>query len=163
MLQLMRLAGSLALAPFLAATANAQQFSGENCLLTEPPSDSGEIFLDVGKVSVVGRVYPRLSQISGQYTGCQVTWVSINGGSVTRSATLFTLGRVISIDPVPDGIPLCNAGEKAIDTGCTSRKTGVPVSYPPGCAARTVESKEIPKDCIAAFQAEFKLHDQITD
>jgi hypothetical protein len=161
--QLMRLVAILTIALVLASSATAQQFSGENCRLNAPPPDSGEIFFDIGKVSAAGRVYPRLSQIPSRYTGCQVTWVSINGGSPIRSLTLFAQGRVVSVDPVPDGIPLCNAGEKVVDTGCTSRKTAVPVSYPPGCAARTVESKAVPRDCTEAFQAEFKLHDQITD
>jgi len=159
----MRLVASLPIALALASGATAQQFSGENCRLNAPPPDSGEIFFDIGKVSVAGRVYPRLSQIPSGYAGCQILWTSTNGGKVTRSVTLFEQGRVVSVDPVPDGIPLCKAGEKALDTGCTSRKTTVQVSYPTGCAARTVEARAVPRDCIAAFQTEFKLHDQITD
>jgi hypothetical protein len=159
----MQLVASLPIALALASSAGAQQFSGDNCQLSTPPLDSGEIFFDIGKVSGAGRVYPRLSQIPSGYAGCQVLWTSINGGGITRSVTLFDQGRVVSVDPVPDGIPLCKAGEKAIDTGCTSRKTAVQVSYPPGCAARTVKAKAIPRDCVAAFQAEFKLHDQIAD
>jgi hypothetical protein len=147
----------------LVPPAQAQEFNGENCRLSAPPANSGEIFLEVGKVTVAGRVYPRLSQIPGNYTGCQVLWASINGGRVARSVTLFEAGRVVSVNPLPDGIPLCEADEKVAETGCTSRKTAVPVSYPAGCAARVVESKAIPRDCIDALQAEFRLHDRIAD
>jgi hypothetical protein len=159
----MRLSALLLTLVAIAFSATAQDFIGENCQLDEPPQGSGELFLSVGKVSVVGRVYPRLSQISNRYSGCQVAWISINGGSVTRSVTKFVEGRVVAIEPVPDGIPLCAPGEKVADTGCTSRKTAVVVSYPPGCAARTMGAKLVPQDCLAAFQAEFKLHDQVAD
>jgi hypothetical protein len=160
---MMRRMAALIFAFALVSPVLAQEFSSENCDVSDPPTNSGEIFYVVGKVSVAGRVYPRLSQIPANYTGCQVLWASINGGRVTRSVTLFEAGRVVSVRPLPDGIPLCQANEKVADTGCTSRKTTVQVSYPPGCAARVVESKSMPRDCIDAFQAEFKLHDRITD
>ena len=160
---LMRRIGTLTAALSLASAALAQDFEGENCRLNTPPPNAGEIFFDVGKVSAAGRVYPRLSQIPAGYTGCQVLWASINGGRVTRSTTLFEAGRVVAVRPIPDGIPLCEAGEKAGETGCTSRKTTVQVSYPAGCAAQALELKAVPKDCTEAFLAEFKLHDRLTD
>jgi len=159
----MRLVALLVATLVLASSATAEELKGDNCQLSVPPQGSGELFSSVGKVSVAGRVFPRLSELPNRYSGCQVAWVSINGGSITRSVTKFADGRVVAIDPVPDGIPLCQPGEKVADTGCTSRKTAVLVSYPPGCAARTVETMVVPGDCLASFQAEFTLHDQITD
>ena len=141
----------------------AQEPNGQNCDLATAPSDAGEIFFTVGKVTAIGRVYPRLSEIPVNYTGCQILWASINSGRITRAVTFFRAGRVVSVSPVPDGIPLCATGEKSSDTGCTSRKIVVQVSYPAGCAARTLESKALPRSCAEAFEAEFKLHDQITD
>ena len=159
---LIRLAVAL-IATSLSYPAIARDFIGENCGLRTPPPSSGEIFFQVDKVSVNGYVYPRLSQLPSRYTGCQVNWLSSNGGPVTRVMTLFDSGRVVAVDPIPDGIPLCKAGEKVADTGCTSRKMVVLVSYPAGCAARVRETKALPKDCLEALQAEFKLQDRITD
>jgi hypothetical protein len=147
----------------LSLTANAQVLDSDNCHLDLAPPNSGEIFFATAKVTVAGRVYPRLSDIPADYSGCQVLWASINGERTTRSVTSFRTGRVVAVSPLPDGIPLCNAGEKAAETGCTSRKTAVQVSYPAGCAARTLESKTVPRDCIEAFRSEFTLHDRITD
>ena len=146
-----------------ALPAIAQESRGANCTLSEAPLNSGELFFSSGKVELAGRVYPRLSEISADYTGCQVLWLSLNSGSVTRSVTFFQAGRVVSVNPAPDGIPLCEPGEKAANSGCTSRKEVVLVSFPNGCAARTAESRVIPKDCLDAFQAEFRIHDQIAD
>jgi hypothetical protein len=133
-----------------------------NCDVVEPPAGSGEIFHSIGKVLTAGRVYPRLSEIPAGYTGCQVLWSSINGGPRFRSVTYLDAGRVVATQPEPE-VPLCEAGEKAAETGCTARRYTLQVSYPPGCAARTLETKSLPMDCIAAFQAEFKLNDLIKD
>lgn len=133
-----------------------------NCDVVEPPADSGEIFHSVGKVIRAGRVYPRLSAIPPGYTGCQVLWSSVNGGPRYRSVTYLDAGRVVATNPEQE-VPLCEPGEKAAETGCTARRYTLQVSYPPGCAARTLETKSLPMDCIAAFQAEFKLNDLIKD
>lgn len=139
------------------------ELKGENCDLSAAPSSSGEIFAAVGKTFLLGRVYPRLSEIPANYTGCQVLWSSTNNGHVTRSAAFFQAGRIVSVSPVPDGVPLCTVGEKAAETGCTSPKYVVQVSYPAGCAARAMELKRIPVDCAEAFMEEFKIHGKFAD
>jgi hypothetical protein len=136
---------------------------GENCGLPKAPPTAGEIFHAVGTTIVAGRVYPRLSAIPRNYNGCQVLWASTNNGPVSRSVTFFRDGRVVNVVPLPHGIPLCAAGENAAQTGCTPRRHTVQVSYPPGCAARTLAERGLPKDCVASFQAEFKLNDAIVD
>ncbi|MBW8780166.1 MAG: hypothetical protein JF585_13300 [Burkholderiales bacterium] len=141
----------------------AQEKRGENCDLETPPTTAGETFFGTDKLTVVGRVYPRLSEIATRYTGCQVVWISMNSRPATRSVTFFVDGRVVFVNPLPDDIPLCKADEKSAETGCTSRRSVVAVSFPPGCTARTHESKAIPKDCMDAFMAEFRLNDRIAD
>jgi hypothetical protein len=143
----------------MALPAAAEDFKGDNCDLVSPPPEAGEIFVATSKPTIAGRVYPRLSAMPRDYTGCQVLWALINGER-SRSLTLLDAGRVVAISPVGFE-PLCQPGEKAADSGCISRKEAIQVSFPPGCAARTTNAKAIPGDCMAAFQAEFKLHDQI--
>lgn len=147
----------------LAFGSSSATVAGENCELTEAPPTAGEIFHAVGTTIAAGHVYPRLSAIPRNYNGCQVLWASIDNGPISRSVTFFRDGRVVDVVPLPDGMPLCKTGEDAADTGCTRRRYTVQVSYPPGCAARTVAEKSVPKDCVAAFQAEFKLNDTIVD
>jgi len=154
---------SIAFSFALAFPCLAQETKGANCALETPPPAAGETFFATEKTTVAGRVYPRLSDLPERYTGCQILWSSVNGGRVMRSTTYFTDGRVVAVDPVPEGIALCKPGEKVADSGCTSRKDVVIVSFPPGCAARTLQDNAIPKDCMAAFHAEFKLHDRLTD
>lgn len=145
------------LACLFALPAAAQEPRGDNCEVLSAPESAGEIFFVIGKVSAAGRVYPRLSEIPANYTGCQTLWVSMNGGPVARTTTSFVGGRVVSVHPVPDGIPLCMVGEKAAQTGCTPRREVVQASFPAGCAARTVALKVMPEDCWAAFDSEYKL------
>jgi len=141
----------------LAQTSMRPGFVGKNCALTEPPPDSGEIFNQIGEVTIAGLVYPRLSQIPMNYTGCQVLWSSINGGPRHRFVTYIQAGRVTSIEPSPE-FPLCKVGENWRETGCTPRRETVRVSFPPGCAARTVETNALPKVCMESFEAEFRLN-----
>lgn len=157
----MRFAAFLLVGVSTALPAAAQALKGENCDLISPPADAGEIFFATTKSTFAGRVYPRLSAVPRDYTGCQVLWALVNGER-SRSLTLFEAGRVVAISPVGFE-PLCRPGEKAAVVGCVPRKEAIQVSFPPGCAARTAEAKAIPSDCMAAFQAEFAIHDQIPE
>ncbi|MGA0610579.1 hypothetical protein [Caldimonas sp. KR1-144] len=146
-----------------ATFAIASDASGDpNCSLETPPADAGEIFHFFGGANVLGRVYPRLSAMPASYTGCQVLWSSIDGRPVVRTTTFIRGGRVVSSIPEPD-VPFCLPGEQPIDTGCRSRKGAFLVSYPPGCAARFIETRTVPQDCLRAFLDEYKLHDGIEE
>lgn len=86
----------VAFAAFLATSAQvalAAGFVGPNCDLAEPPEASGEIFNKVGTTTLAGRVYPRLSGIDAGYSGCQILWLSINGGPRQRSVAYIEAGR----------------------------------------------------------------------
>jgi hypothetical protein len=157
----------LILATTISAVASVQaaptiEFTGPSCDLTEPPAEAGETFSKFGRVTTAGRVYPRLSEMPAEYTGYQILWSSINGAPRQRSVVYVQAGRVVSTQPPPD-VPFCKSGEKSAKTGCTPRREMLQVSFPPGCAARTVAANVLPKDCMESFQAEFKLHDVLKD
>jgi hypothetical protein len=163
MLQLRTLLASalLSAAPLQVAWA-AQPFRGTNCDIIEPPAEAGDIFHAVGKTQVAGRVFPRLSDLGTSYTGCQVLWSVINGGPRYRSLIYLRNGQVQALYPEPD-VPLCKKGEKTIETGCNPRQRALLVSYPPGCAARTVQSGTVPQDCVHEFNREFAIWDQLAE
>jgi len=140
----------------------AIDFIGLHCEQEEPPEDAGEVFSIVGTTTVSGHVYPRLSRMGADYSGCQILWSSINGGPRQRSVVYLETGRVKATRPA-QVVPLCEPGEKAADTGCTRRRHMVQVSFPPGCQARTIAANSLPRDCLESFQAEFKLNDLIAD
>lgn len=134
-----------------------------NCALQEPPEDAGELIPSTGRTKLAGRVFPRLSQIPVDYTGCQVAWIRIEGRATARSATLFRGGHVVSVTPTPMEGAVCERGERTAETGCDSLKYYLLVSYPPGCAARAVATGQVPQDCHKAFMDEFKTWDQFSD
>lgn len=158
-----------ALAALIAITATAfareieaGKLLGANCDLGDPPTESGEIFMVLGRSQVYGRVYPRLSQLPKDYTGCQVLWASMNGGPTLRSVTLLLVGRVIAAQPAMD-LRFCGSNERASETKCTPRRTTLHVSYPPGCVANLIESKAMPTDCLDAMQKELTLYHLVRD
>jgi hypothetical protein len=86
-------------------------FAGDAaCGFLEPPPSAGEVAFSTATTSVSARVYPRLSDIPANYSGCQVLWATINGNK-TRTVVYLKEGRVESTDPAPK-VPLCAKGEK---------------------------------------------------
>ena len=134
--------------------------AGDACALAEPPAEAGEMFTTVGSTKIEARIYPRLSDLSSNYTGCQVLWATING---KKSKTVVHLkdGRVMSTDPGPD-VPLCKSGERTGDTGCYPRKWALQASFPAGCTAKRTEGKHT-KECAESFEQEHRILDGIVD
>ena len=141
----------------------AETPSQTNCALQEPPEEAGELIPVAGRTQSAGRVFPRLSQIPVDYTGCQVAWIRVDGQTTVRSATLVRSGHVVSVMPTPTEGAVCEQGERTVKTGCDSLRYYVLVSYPPGCAARAVATGQVPQDCHKAFMDEFKIWDQFSD
>lgn len=145
-----------------AGLASTDPFDGPNCHIAEPPAEAGDIFGGSAKASVAGKVFPRLSDLPANYSGCQVLWSTINNGPWYRSRLAVRNGRVEAVQPSPP-VPLCAEGERTIDTGCSPRQRALIVSFPPGCAKRTVETGAVPGDCIKEFQREFLIHDKLVE
>jgi hypothetical protein len=149
----MLIAGSPGVAPA------ADLFDGPNCDLVEPPAEAGDVISPKGiHGTMSGRIFPRLSSMSPDYTGCQVLWSVINNGARYRSLIALRHGRVEAVRPDPP-VPLCASGEKTIDTGCSPRQRGLLISFPAGCAKRTVDLGVIPVDCMKEFLREAAIHD----
>lgn len=149
----MLLAGSAGVAPA------ADLFDGPNCDVVEPPAEAGDYISPKGVPGTVsGRIFPRLSSMPSDYTGCQVLWSVINNGPRYRSLIALRNGRVEAVRPDPP-VPLCASGERTIDTGCSPRQLGLLVSFPAGCAKRTVDLGVIPVDCMKEFQREYAIYE----
>jgi hypothetical protein len=145
------------------AALAAQPFEGPNCDLVEPPAEAGDVIAPDGSpVPLSGRVFPRLTDIPANYTGCQVLWSVINNGPRNRALIALRDGRVEAVRPSPP-VPLCAPGEKTIDTGCSPRQLGLLVSFPAGCARRAAEARRIPVDCMQAFQREYAIYDLLEE
>jgi hypothetical protein len=154
---------SIVLAVLLLYTTScnaADPASTNACTLKNPPSVSGELFLESGTVKVEGRIYPRLSELPARHTGCQVMWATINGRS-SRTVVHVRSGKVESVEPEPLP-PLCAKGERTADTGCTSRARSLQVSFPSGCTAHMVAGK-VSKECMASFMNEHVLLDTMAE
>jgi len=147
----------LAAAPLVVA---GEVLMGNACTLTEPPSDAGETALETRRVTLEARVYPRLSVLPPDYSGCQVLWTTINGKSA-RTIIRLVNGRIESTDPPPDE-PLCAKGEKTTVKGCYPRREALQASFPPGCVARRVGGA-FPKECMDSFLEEMRILDATVD
>jgi hypothetical protein len=143
----------LTLALLLGSTAMAAE---EACSLVAPPKEAGEMLLQTGGLTVESRVFPRLTDLPRDYTGCQVLWASING-KATRTLIRIRSGRVEAVEPEP--VPaLCKLGERTAETGCTSRRQSLQTSFPSGCITRRVDGK-YPPDCLKGFMSEHAMLD----
>lgn len=159
----MRLSVMLLLAGCAGAASATDLFEGPNCKLLEPPAEAGDFIAPKGTpVPMTGRIFPRLSSMPADYTGCQVLWSTINNGPRTRSLIALRSGRVEDVRPSPP-VPLCAAGEKTIDTGCSPRQLGLLPSFPAGCAKQAADTGRIPVDCMREFQRDYALLDAMQE
>ena len=136
---------------------------GPNCTLLEPPIESGESFsMYEGQATFFVQIYPRLSELPPNFTGCQVLWATFNGRPRTRALLFLRNGQVEAKFPDPL-VPLCRPGERTIDTGCEPRQRALLVSFPPGCAARTVRLGKLPSECEEKWREEWRIHDALVE
>jgi hypothetical protein len=131
-----------------------------SCELVEPPMGAGELSMSVGGTKIEARVYPRLSDIPKNYTGCQLLWSNINGRSY-RTTIRLNNGRVESTDPPPD-VPLCARGERSSVSGCYPRKQALQASFPAGCIAKRFDGRDT-RECKESFLHEHQILDAIED
>jgi len=142
------------------ARAPAAQESAvrENCRLSGPPANAGED----SRNGTTLRVYPRARDISGDYTGCQTTWMQVEGGWALIWATIFEHGNPVRM-AFPQGAPLLSAyfactyerGKvvKGDLKNCLPPELLVTKSLPPGCLARIRvwdgdATAQWPLDCV---------------
>src|SRR5215813_336992 len=67
--------------------------SGPNCDLQAPPPNSGEVMGDEQEFDL--KVYPRYKDFPSQYTGCQISWVSVHDRWQQFSMAYFENGRPV--------------------------------------------------------------------
>ena len=141
----------------------AEEPKGQNCALTDPPAEAGESFpMYRGDPVIFGRIYPRLSDIPTDYTGCQVLWATFENQRRTRSLLFLRKGEVAAKYPGPV-VPMCKPGERTLDTGCEPRQRALFVSFPAGCLKRTMELRDLPPDCKEEWRKEWRIHDALVE
>jgi hypothetical protein len=159
----MHLSMLLLLAGGAGPSSAADLFDGPNCNVMEPPAEAGDFIAPKGSlVPMTGRIFPRLSSMPSDYTGCQVLWSVINNGPRSRTLIAIRGGRVEDVRPRPL-VPLCAPREKTIDTGCSPRQLGLLASFPAGCAGRAADAGRIPADCMQAFQRDYAILDAMEE
>lgn len=62
----------------VALPASSAMPQGENCAMSAPPRDAGELILPDGGMQ---KVFPRRSALTQTYTGCQLAWTETPRGS----------------------------------------------------------------------------------
>lgn len=127
-----------------ASHAQGTEPAGQNCRLLAPPTDAGES-PDHG---IVLRIYPRASEISPSYSGCQTMWAPQANAWIRISET-----EIINGDPVrlwtPAGISdataSCRYAKGKTISGdarsCPAPEFLIQQSFPAGCASKLFAAK----------------------
>lgn len=120
-----------------------------NCALAAPPEAAGEILMH-GSVT---KVFPRLPDIEAKYTGCQMTWVSVDEEMVLASVVYFKKGRPSRIwsPAFDDGRNVCKYRKERLVSGppelCPGYEELAVPSMPPGCATKIAEGTAGEGEC----------------
>jgi hypothetical protein len=133
---------ALALAALATAShAGQARPDGTNCHLLSPPEAAGEVF----NHGVTLRVYPRAVDIGSEYSGCQVTWMPVDGKWIVLWATEVKEG-----DPVRIWAP-----DAGLDVAaCRYRKGSLVSGVAAQCAApHTLLVKSVAHGCVEKIRA----------
>lgn len=147
-----------------ASSPSAQpQPDGPNCAYSEKPvAAAGEQYVQIGKETMFFRVFPRVSDIEPDYTGCQILWTAQTPdlSKITASLVYFEKGKAKSVWPNPPD-PMCKRDELTEATGCLLPASLIAVSFPAGCITRSIQEGKMPADCTESFKREYSFKEQV--
>ena len=132
-----------------------------NCGLVTPPSSAGYVSVITPKSTMSLRVFPRLTDIPSDYTGCQVAWVSQTPDlSAIKIVRIYIVdGRAISIQPLPLD-PMCKRGENSKETGCRYPAHFLAISSASACEMRPFDKSARSTECLTEISRERNLMEQ---
>jgi hypothetical protein len=130
---------------------------GENCNLSVPPTDAGEVSLH----GTILRVYPKATDITPSYNGCQVLFAPSDDKWVVLSLTEISDGDPVRIwSDFEEGaaIPDCRFKKGRVVQGdphsCPAAEFLLIKSRPVGCTQRVVNAitkqglrAALPREC----------------
>ena len=133
------------------ADSAEQRPTGKNCDLQTPPEDAGE---DINH-GIIQRIYPRASEISKDYVGCQIVWVADGMTWITIAAVSIERGDPVRVWSPYETDPIrlaCRYKEGKLIEGdrarCPAPDHLFAKSLPPGCVERiTNAGGRFPPDC----------------
>lgn len=132
-----------------------------NCRLNLPPLESGEQAIHGLPIQdAMLKVFPRRSQMTQRYTGCQTVW-SHDGSKWVKTLTLYFVDRDLRVtrdhQSSPDEYCQFIAGDlvKGVKERC-ARPDGATVpltSMAPGCIQDAIAAKQMSQKCLSSLDS----------
>ena len=146
----------LGLVQFAALHAEPIPVSAPNCQVASPPTASGEN----ANHGVLIKVFPRKSQVSNEYSGCQTMWIQKGNGWEKFSVMYFVTGQLqawwYADDEAPNGL-LCLFSNGKLFAGAPKdcyvpRNLGLTNSFASGCMETAIGTGGISEKCSASLE-----------
>jgi hypothetical protein len=133
------------------AAARAQEAiptTEPSCNLISPPARSGEVFMHAG----IFKVFPRKSDMGGDYTGCQTLWLVSFDESLKVASGYLERGVLVLFRIEEKGGIICRYESKTLVTksaDCAEfEDTGFPFSsFAAGCHKEVNATQQVPDWC----------------